>query len=350
MKPRKPIRKLKAYVPGVLKKGAVKLASNENPLGPSPKAIKALAKNIDKINLYPDISCLALKQKLSEKFNISPSQFVVGNGSDEVMMLIAGAYIEESDIVLAYKPSFSVYTFASKLFGGKMRYFRLKDGKADLSKMAKLVDKKTKVVFLCNPNNPTGTYFSGEELETFLEFIPKNVLVVIDEAYAEYAQAKDFPNSVKLLSSHKNIVILRTFSKIYGLAGLRIGYGIGSEEIIVNLEKARAPFSVSLPAQYAAQAALADAAFIRKSITNNNLGKEYLYRELDKLGFKYYPTQANFIFIFVNQDGKKAFEQLMELGVTVRPLNSFGCKNAIRVTVGTPEQNRKFINCLKKII
>lgn len=338
------------YTPGKCIEGAIKLASNENPLGVSPKARDMILQAAANSSLYPDGACVNLKSALASKYSLSPSNFVIGNGSDEVLILIAGAYIESKDNAITSETTFSEYAFATKLFGGTMRFSPMVDGKIQLDRILSLIDEKTKIIFVCNPNNPTGTYFNDKALADFVSKVPKHVLIVIDEAYQEYATAKDFPDSISLLNDHQNIIILHTFSKIYGLAGLRVGYGISNIGVISDLEKARAPFNVTSISQSAAFAALGDSDFVRTSQHVNNKGKEFLYTAFDRLGLKYFQTQANFITVYINQDCMKAFEMLMDLGVTIRPLKSFGINDAIRVTIGTEEQNRFFINCLEKIL
>jgi len=229
-------------------------------------------------------------------------------------------------------------------------YAPIKDGKFQLTEIAQKITAKTKLIFLANPNNPTGAYFSTEEFTVFMAKVPADVMIVLDEAYAEYVTVPDYPQSLKLLAQYKNLLITRTFSKIYGLAGLRAGYVIANPEVIAYLNKTREPFNVNYLAQIAAAAALTDADFVQKSRENNELGKKYLYAEFDRLGLQYYPTEANFIFVYIKQDCIKAFQKLMELGVTIRPMRGFGIADAIRVTIGTPEQNQKFIQALQAIL
>ena len=233
---------------------------------------------------------------------------------------------------------------------GAVDYAPLQDGKYQLAEILKKITPQTRVIFLANPNNPTGTYFPAAELESFLKEVPGEIMVVVDEAYAEYAAAADYPNSLRLLKTFKNLLITRTFSKIYGLAGLRVGYVIANPEVIAYLNKTREPFNVNTLAQIAAAAALQDTEFVQKSCANNEAGKKYLYAEFDQLGLKYYPTEANFIFVYIGQDCAAAFQKLLERGVTVRPMRSFGVQDAIRVTIGTPEQNQKFSAALKEIL
>jgi histidinol-phosphate aminotransferase len=344
------LKEMVPYTQGKYKAGAIKLASNENPLGISPKAREAIGLALSNVSLYPDGACTGLKSALGKKYSLLSSNFSVGNGSDEIILLIAAAYIEAGDNAITSETTFSEYAFATKLFGGSIRYAPMRNGLFPLDQIASMVDNKTKIIFLCNPNNPTGTYFSETKLVEFIKKVPTDVLIVVDEAYIEYADASDIPDSIKLLKQFQNVVILRTFSKIYGLAGVRVGYGIGNPAIILDLEKARAPFNVNSLSQVAAVAALDDNDFVKLSRNINSEGKIYLYASFERLALKYYPTQSNFILIYINQDCTAAFEKLMSLGVTIRPLKSFGLNDAIRVTVGTAEQNEFFIRCLEKII
>ncbi len=350
MKPRKALETIVPYTPGKLKEGAVKLASNENPLGPSPKALERLKSVLPGLSLYPDAAFVRLRQAVAGRLGVAPENLIFGNGSDELLCLAAGTYIEEGDDAVTSQSTFSEYTFATVLFGGHMTYAPLKDGRFDLPALAALTGPRTRIVFLCNPNNPTGTVFSGDELSRFLEKVSRDVLVVLDEAYYEYVGWDEFPRSVELLGAHPNVLILRTFSKIYGLAGLRVGYGIAREEVIRNLSRAKTPFNVNLAAQEAALAALEDDEFVERSVAMNAEGKRYLYREFDRLGLRYYPTEANFVCVHLNRDGTEVFERIMDMGVTIRPLRSFGMADWIRVTVGTPEQNRLFISCLQRVL
>lgn len=338
------------YTPGKYVPGAIKLASNENPLGVSPKARDTLTQMAGTVSLYPDGACVNLKAALAARYSLSPDNFIVGNGSDEVLVFIAGAYLESGDNAITSTTTFSEYAFATRLFGGEIRFAPMKDGRIQLDTIASMVDISTKIIFLCNPNNPTGTYFTNDELGAFIKKIPENILIVIDEAYREYATASDLPDTIKLLKQRGNMIILRTFSKIYGLAGLRVGYGISDSSIVNDLNKTREPFNVNLLAQAAAKTALDDKDFVAQSIKVNEEGKIFLYKAFDRLGLKYYPTQANFIFVYLDQDGTAAFEKLMTLGVTVRPTRSFGIPDAIRVTIGTQEQNTFFIDCLEKVL
>jgi histidinol-phosphate aminotransferase len=344
------IQSIAPYQAGVLKPGAIKLASNENPLGSSPKALAALKENLDKLHLYPDGGCVRLKDALAAHYGLTPEYFLPGNGSDEIFHFITGAFVSPGDQVLTADVTFSEYTFAAKLFAGTVNYAPVADGKFQLDALLQKITPQTKIIFLANPNNPTGTYFTAAEFADFLQKVPSEIMVVLDEAYAEYAAAADYPNSLSLLKTFPNLLITRTFSKIYGLAGLRVGYVIAAPETIAYLNKTREPFNVNALAQTAAAAALTDKDFVQRSRENNETGKKYLYAELAKLNLKYYPTEANFIFVYVGQDCIAAFQKLMDKGLTVRPMRSFGVNDAIRVTIGTPEQNQKFIAALKEIL
>ncbi len=361
--PKEPIRpnigNIKPYVPGkpveeaereLRISGVIKLASNENPLGPSPKALEAVNKYAKDINLYPDQNCYELNRLLAEKLDMTPANIAIGNGSDELMLLIALAYISAGDEVIISHNTFSTYEMVSRLMEASMVRINLKNYTYDLPAMAEAVGPKTKLVFVCNPNNPTGTMNTGKEMDSFMSKVPQNTIVVIDEAYGEYVGSQDYPDSLAYVRDNKNVVVVRTFSKIYGLAGLRVGYAIARPEIIRYMNLVRLPFSVNRLAQIAASAGLSDSDHIKKSISNNSEGKAYLYKELDKLGVPFVKTEANFIFINLNDDADAAFIELMRRGVIVRPLTSFGMPGSIRVTIGTPEQNKKFINALSEFV
>jgi len=353
------IGNIKPYVPGkpaeeaereLRISGVIKLASNENPLGPSPKALEAVNKYAKDINLYPDQNCYELNRLLAEKLDMAPANIAVGNGSDELMLLIALAYISAGDEAVIALNTFSTYEMVSRLMDASIVRINLKNYTYDLPAMAKAVSPKTKLLFICNPNNPTGTMNSRKEMDVFMSKVPQNTMVVIDEAYGEYVESPDYPDSLAYVRDNKSVIVIRTFSKIYGLAGLRVGYAIARPEIIKYMNLVRLPFSVNRLAQIAASAGLSDADHIKKSMNNNSEGKSYLYKELDKLGVPYVKTEANFIFINLNDDADAAFIGFMRRGVIVRPLTSFGMPGSIRVTIGTPEQNRKFINALAEFV
>lgn len=347
MQMKKNLKKIIPYKPGVLKEGSLKLSSNENRLGPSPRAIEAIIHSINNVNIYPDGGSRILRDKLADRLGYKAENIIVGNGSDELMTLISATYICDGDNAITAESTFSEYTFATILYSGEIRKAPLKNGSFDPEEILNLINGQTKIIYFCNPNNPTGTYINHSELDRILAEIPENVLFVLDEAYVDYSEALDFPDSRKLLRKYPNLMILRTFSKIYGLAALRVGYGIAREEVINEILVTKQPFNVNTPAQIGASAALDDREFYEKSREMNRTGKYFLYRELDRLEMKYYPTQANFICIYVGMDSKKLFEEMMSKGVTIRPLSSFGLDQWIRVTIGTEEDNRLFIRILE---
>ena len=350
LKPRKVLKNIKPYSAGQFKDGCIKLASNENPLGPSPKAMQAVMKASVGMQLYPDGESLKLRTAVARLYRLPKDCFIFGNGSDEVMQLIAAAYIEAGDRVAISRVTFSEYESSAKLFGAVPIYVPLKNNTFDLQGFRKVLRRKPKIVYLCNPNNPTGTIFTAQELREFLKAVPASTLVVLDEAYNEYVDSSDYPDSIALLEAYTNLIVLRTFSKIYGLAGLRIGYGIAAKEVIAELNRARAPFNVNRLAQVAALAALDDRSFLLQALDVNDDGKAYLYEQLKKLGLSFERTEANFIYVEVPRPAQEIFKKMMEHGVTIRPLDSFGRPQAIRITVGAPWQNKRCIEALKKAI
>lgn len=355
---RKSVKKLKPYVPGKGKEEAkragaieiIKLASNENPLGPSPKALKMIQKRIKDLSVYPDQYAQEVKTALEKRLGIENNNLIIGNGSDEIMQMVGAAFLSAGDEAIISENTFSTYEFVATLFDAKPIFVPLKNYRYDLPAMSDKINEKSKLVFLCNPNNPTGTIFSAGELDAFLSILPKGVIVVIDEAYCEYVEAKSFPDSFKYVREGKNVIVLRTFSKICGLAGLRIGYGIANPEIIKYLKMVKLPFNVNRAAIAAAVGAIKDFAFIKKSLKMNKEGKKYLYKELKSLGLKCLETEANFVYFETEKSADILFMELMRKGIIVRPLSSFGMPNSIRVTVGTKKQNKRFIEALKDVL
>ena len=331
-------------------KEVIKLASNENPLGPSPKAVKAIKGALGKINRYPEGGCFYLRQVLSKKLKVGADNLIFGNGSDEIIDIIIKTFCQEDEEILTSEISFLEYKIIAQQNGRLVRTVPLKDFKYDLSALRKNIGPKTRVIFIANPNNPTGSYVHKKEVEDFLLSLPENILVVFDEAYFEFVDRKDFPDVLKYIEKGKNVMILRTFSKIYGLAGLRIGYGIAKKEIIQYLERCRQPFNVNLLAQEAAQAALSDTDFVKKSKKIATEGKKYLYQSLKELGIEYVPSATNFILLNLKRDGIEVFKKLLQHGVIIRDMYQYGLKNFIRVTIGTEKENRKFVTALKKVL
>lgn len=328
----------------------IKMASNENPLGPSPLAKKAIIAHLNDMHIYPDSNYFELRHRLAADLKLAPECIAVGNGSDEVLKMLAEAFINSGDNVILPQPTFSEYQFVSTIMGASCIKVPLQDNYYDLDAMLGCVTSRTKMVFICNPNNPTGTLISGEKLKAFSTRLPEEVLLVVDEAYSEYVESQDFASAQTILPDRPQTIILRTFSKLYGLAALRLGYGISSKEIIAALGRVREPFNVNGLAQYAGMAALDDREHITRSLETNRVGKAFLYEELQALGLKYAPSQANFIFVDVGRDAGEVFRGMLNKGVIIRSCQNFGCPTAIRVTIGTPEQNCRFIKALQSVL
>ncbi len=344
--PGKPLEELEREL-GI--SNSIKLASNENPIGPSPSALKAIRDSFHDINRYPDGAGYYLKKALSEKLSasesISEDELILGNGSNELLDIAVKTFLQDGDEAIMAVPSFIVYSMAVQSVGGRSIQVPLKNYTHDLEAMAAAVAARTKMVFIGNPNNPTGTINRKEEFERMMEKIPENILVVLDEAYYEYVSDPDYADSMKYLHSKKNVLILRTFSKIYGLAGLRIGYGIAKKEILNDMNRLREPFNTNSLAQRAALAALNDSEHVSHSRNINEAGKKYLYKELGSIGVQYVPTEANFIYIPIEK-AIAVYEGLMKMGVIIRPMGP----KAIRVTIGLPEENKRFIETFKKVL
>lgn len=333
-------------------KNVIKLASNENPLGSSPKALKALRKSADEVFRYPETRSLDLRLVLQEKYKLDLDEVIVGAGSDEIIELLAKAYLTPNDDVIVSASAFMQYRAAANLMGAKLITVPMKDLKHDLKNMAEHVTPKTKLIFIANPNNPTGTYNTRKEVEEFLSMIPPHVLPVFDEAYFEYASVNaDYPSMIKEFFRRKPFVVLRTFSKIYGLAGLRVGFGVAPEWCIKTLDRIRPPFNVSIPAQAAAQAALTDANFVKKSIELNEKEKPLLMKALNDMGLPVVPSATNFLLIKTHPwKGRFLFEQLLQKGVIARCVDEYGLPHYLRVTVGLPSENKTFLKALQEVL
>ncbi|MBI5373837.1 MAG: histidinol-phosphate transaminase [Candidatus Schekmanbacteria bacterium] len=329
---------------------AVKLASNENPIGPSPKAVASLKGELKKMSFYPDSHSFYLKRELALRFKVSENNLIIGNGSNELIEILTRAFIRPGVSAVIANQAFAVYQMLVQVVGGEKIIVPLSNYTHDLQAMRKAVKNNTRMIFIANPNNPTGTIVRNKEFEDFLYSVPEDILIVLDEAYAEYVMDEDYPNSIELFSMRKNLVILRTFSKIYGLAGLRVGYGIAHEEIVEIMHKIRQPFNVNSAGQITALAALSDEEHVESSRTLNAEGKEYLYGEFERMELDYVPTEANFILVDCGIDCNEIFLKLLKLGVIVRPMAGYGLPTSFRVTIGTAKDNRKFISALKKVL
>lgn len=346
--PGKPIEEVKREL-GL--KQVIKLASNENPLGPSPKASSAIRQAVSKVNRYPEGACFYLRKSLSKKLKVSCANLIFGNGSDEIIDIIVKTFSTPGDEVLTSDTTFLEYKIIAEQNNRLSRCVPLKDFRYDLDKIKAGISARTKIIFIANPNNPTGTYLNSREVDDFLEGLPSDIVVVFDEAYFEFVNKRDFPLSLNYLKERdKNVIILRTFSKIYGLAGLRIGYGIAKEDFIRYMEGARQPFNVNYLAQEAALASLKDAAFVARTKKIVSEGKKYLCCELERLGLDHIPSVTNFILIDLKQDGLAIFNKLLKKAVIVRDMRQYGLNNFIRVTIGTKRENEIFIRELKKIM
>lgn len=352
---------IKPYVPGKPVEeverelgltNVVKLASNENPLGPSPLALHALRDNLERLHYYPDGNCYYLKEALANKLNVEPEQLIIGNGSDELLSLIAAAYINPGDEGIMAQPTFSEYEFAMRLMGGIPRYIPLEgvNFNYNLSAMRKAFNRRTRLVFICTPNNPTGTVVTKDELDSFLDSLPSGVLVILDQAYYEYITGEQYKAGLEYIREGRPVILLRTFSKIYGLAGLRVGYGIAPSPVIDDLNRVREPFNVNCMAQTAAMAALNDTGHLELSRDLVVNGRKQLAEGLKSLGLTPVPSQANFYFVDIKTDSRRVFKEMLKRGVIVRTGDIFGYPSYIRVTFGTEEQNRRFIETLQEVL
>ena len=302
------------------------------------------------VNRYPDGSCFLLRRILARKLKINEDQLIFGNGSDEIIVLAVKAFAAKGDEVVIAKPSFLIYEIASILSGTRLHQVPLKDFRYDLQAMKAKVNARTKLIFIGNPDNPAGTYITQRQAEDFLRCVPKSTLVFFDEAYFEYVQAKDYPDTLSLMKKFPNVMTSRTFSKIYGLAGLRIGYGIASREIIDILNRLREPFNVNSMAQAAAAAALGDEAYYRNIAKEINEQRRYLYRSLERMGIAVEASFTNFILVHVGSDSSLVAASLLKKGVIIRDMAAWGLKDCIRVSIGNASENKRFIKTLKEIL
>jgi histidinol-phosphate aminotransferase len=350
---------LKPYVPGKpieeLEReygisDSIKLASNENPIGPSPKALEAIMDALRNLHRYPDGNNYHLKKRLAEKLKISFDEIVVGNGSNEIIELLVRTFLREGDEVIMPEPSFLMYEIMVQAGGGRPVKVALKERVLDLEGMAEGISPRTRMIFVNNPNNPTGTIVSRDGFEAFLQRVPPEIIVVMDEAYIEFVRDRTCPTGLEYLSDEKTVVTLRTFSKTYGLAGLRIGYGVMKRGLADLMHRVRQPFNTNLLAQVGALAALDDDAFLDKTVSTVHKGLDFLYGEMENLGLRYFPTQTNFFLIDLERDAKSVFENMLAKGVIVRPMMAYGYPNYIRISVGLPEENQRFVEALKQVI
>jgi len=348
------IREIEAYKPGrpvedverELGVRAIKLASNENPLGPSPLAVEAAQRAMVDANWYPDGSAYYLRHKLAARLGVDAERLMLGAGSCELIDLAARTLLSHGDTAVTAENSFPMYSSAIRATGARLMLVPLRDFAFDLPAMARAIDHHTKLVFIANPNNPTGTMFDADAFDDFLSRIPENVLVVLDEAYFEYADRPGYSRSLEMVRRGHNLLVLRTFSKIYGLAGMRVGYAAGPAELIAQFQKVRQPFNVSGVAQAAALAALDDAAHVAASLENNRRGMAQIEGGLRDLNLEFVPSVANFVLVHLGPAANQIAQTMLGLGVIVRPMAWMGFPEAIRVSVGTAEENQKFLAAL----
>ena len=326
----------------------IKLASNENALGASPRARLAIIESLDEISTYPDTACVSLRRALADRLGTTLERIVVGNGAVELIYSLCQAYLQPGDEVVTGQPSFSAYYIASRIQDAKVVKVPLVDHRFDLDGLANAITDRTRLCFIANPNNPTGTVRSTRDLRAFLGRVPSSVLVVLDEAYHEFVTDPGYRGSMALLDEFPNVVILRSLSKTIGIAGLRVGFGIGREELVHSLDQIQIPFHVNLLAQRAAIAALEDDDFLRRTLAMLAEGRTYLSGELTRLGLEVVPTEANFLYVGVNRSARELFDRMLTQGVIVRPCDGFDAPQHIRVTIGLPEQNARFIRALER--
>ncbi len=355
------VQKLSPYVPGkpvdelarelnLDPVGIVKLASNENPLGPSPKVLDAIRAELSELTRYPDGNGFALKQRLAERYSVGINQVTLGNGSNDILELVARAYLAPGLNAVFSEHAFAVYPIATQAVGAEGRAVPASNWGHDLDAMVAAVDENTRVVFVANPNNPTGTWFDAAALGEFLARVPPHVLVVLDEAYIEYAEGQELPDGLAFLADYPNLLVSRTFSKAYGLAGLRVGYAISSPVIADVLNRVRQPFNVNSLAQAAACAALDDVDYLAASRRLNDAGMHQLEEGFRQLGLDWIPSKGNFIAVDFARDAAPINQALLREGVIVRSVAGYGMPTFLRVSIGTEQENARFLDVLRQVL
>ena len=345
--PGKPVEELEREV-GI--HDAIKLASNENPLPPSDRVQQAIIAALPNLNRYPDGSGYYLRQALAKKHDVTADQVILGNGSNELIELVVRSFLKSGDEAVVPHPSFVVYPMIVQAAGGIRVMVMLKDHRLDLEAMARAITPMTKIVFIANPNNPTATIVTADEVAHFMSRVPERTIVVFDEAYIEFALGPDFPDTLALVKQGRKVVVLRTLSKANSLAGLRIGYGIADADCLALMNRIRQPFNVNALGQVAALAALDDESHTLECVRMIEAGRHYLYDEFNSLGVKYVPSRANFILVDVGRSASDIYQRLLKEGVIVRPMTPFGMESALRISVGTPQENRRLIKALRTVL
>ncbi|MDE3178992.1 MAG: histidinol-phosphate transaminase [Acidobacteriota bacterium] len=328
---------------------AIKLASNENPMGPSPRAVEAIRQAASRIHLYPDSAGRDLTETLARRYGLEPNQIILGAGSTELIELAAKTFLSAGDEGISSEFAFHIYQIAIQETGATLTLVPTRDMALDLAAIRRAVTGRTRIIFLGNPNNPTGTMFSAREFDEFLGSLPAHVLAVLDEAYFDYVQRPDYSHSRDYALSGRNVLVLRTFSKVYGLAGMRLGYGFGPTPLIEALNRVRMPFNTSRLAQAGAIAALGDSEYVARSVEMNAREMRFVSQELTLLGLRFTPSAANFVLIDTARDCEEDFLRLLQEGVIVRPMKVYGLPTSLRVTIGTHEDNERFLEALHRI-
>jgi len=360
VRPQRGVAVLRPYVPGTPieevqreygLQDVIKLASNENPLGPSPRAMAAIAQALPGMNMYPDGESHALRQALAGHLGVRMEQVAVGNGADGIIMQTCMAYLDEDSEVVVSRSSFPVYDIFTHVMRAGLVKVPLKGYGLDLEGMGRAITERTRLVMVCNPNNPTGTIVTAAEVRAFLERVPEDVLVVFDEAYFEFVASEEYPDTLQIVREGRgNVMVMRTFSKIYGVAGLRLGYAVAAPEILEPLQRVKEPFAVNLLAQAAGVAALEDVEFVSKSVEANHAGRLFLYREFERLGLRYVESHTNFILVEIGPQAVAIQRRLLEKGVIVRPCTGYDLPDWLRITVGSPAQNGRLIEGLEEVL
>ena len=353
-KPRKIIAE--KYVAGLSlfksRRSPIKLSANESALGPSPKAVKSYSSIGKGFVRYPDSDGTYFRKVLAKKFKLKTDRIILGSGSDQIFELVCKLFLNKGDEVVVPEYSFIIYRIYSRMFGAKVRYAKEENFTPSVESIMNCINKKTKIVFLANPNNPTGTYLNKDEVLKLRKKLRSDILLIVDDAYFEYIKDPEYASGINLFSKSENVIVTRTFSKIYGLAGLRIGWGYGPKKLIKKLYEIKPPFNVSRPALFAATQAVLDTKWLNKAIEHNNFWAEKIFDVIDEIGIATNRTNVNFFllnFDFVNQSANKVFNKLANSGILVRQMDVYGIKNSLRVTIGNSKENKKFISVLRKI-
>jgi histidinol-phosphate aminotransferase len=330
--------------------GVIKLASNENPLGPSPKALEYIREGLGRVHDYPDGGCFYLRQSLAKKYDFDPQQFILGNGTNEIIQMLVRTFIRPGEHLLYSPGSFIIYRLCAQAAGCDIVEVPLQNQRYDLAALSQAVTDRTKIIFIANPNNPSGTYVGKDEFEAFVDSVSEHVLIVLDEAYCEYVRAADYPRGFDYLQRRERFLVLRTFSKAYGLAGLRVGFGVGNQNLIDYLDRGREPFNVNSVAQLGALAALEDVEHIRRSVELNSAELPRVTEALRHMGIRVLDSQANFVFAdFTPRDARDIFQETLKRGVIIRPMTGYGYPCGTRITIGTRAQNDRLLEIVEEI-